>query len=191
MIVGRYKVGLGAGIEYPYQVRRSKRAKRPSISMRPNGELTVTIPWFRTKAAATRLVNEKIVWIERRVVEALSAHRISFIPHSDREKREYVEKARKLILERVEYFNQYYGFSYNRLAIKNTSSQWGSCSSKRNLNFNYRLYFLPIQLLDYIVVHELCHLKEMNHSKNFWSLVGQTIPDYKNRRKWLERYVID
>lgn len=93
------------------------------------------------------------------------------------------EKARTLILERLDYFNKYYDFEYNRVSIRNQRTRWGSCSSKGNLNFNYKILFLPMQLADYIIVHELCHVKELNHSKNFWSLVQKTIPDYKQYRK--------
>lgn len=89
------------------------------------------------------------------------------------------DDARKIVLDKLAYWNKFYGFDYNRVAIKNTRSRWGSCSSKKNLNFNYRILFLPVELQDYLVVHELCHLKEMNHGSKFWSLVAEQIPDYK------------
>ena len=95
------------------------------------------------------------------------------------------EKARAYIRQRVDYFNQTYQFPFNRLAIRNQRSLWGSCSAKRNLNFNYRLVFLPQPLSDYIIVHELCHLQDLNHSPQFWSLVSQTIPDYRQLKKQL------
>ncbi len=95
------------------------------------------------------------------------------------------EQARNLILNRIEFWNKYYDFSFKRVAIRNQKTCWGSCSSKKNLNFSYMILFLPTVLQDYIIVHELCHLKELNHSKNFWALVSKTIPDYKERKKQL------
>ncbi|MFH1536961.1 MAG: M48 family metallopeptidase [Patescibacteria group bacterium] len=95
----------------------------------------------------------------------------------------YKEQARFLIEERLNYFNQFYNHEFCRVSIRNQKTRWGSCSSKGNLNFNYRILFLPRDTADYIIVHELCHLKEMNHSKNFWILVSQTFPNYKYIRK--------
>ena len=98
---------------------------------------------------------------------------------------EHKEAARELCQTRLEYFNQFYELTYNRVAIRNTRSRWGSCSSKKNLNFNYKIVFLPPELQDYLIVHELCHLREMNHAQQFWDLVAQQIPDYKQRIKEL------
>lgn len=126
------------------------------------------------------------------------------------------EKARELVLEKLAEFNKTYGFlgrapvdvavfqstvtrhdfeksdtiSQNRVAIRDTKSRWGSCSKKGNLNFNYRIAFLPPRLADYIVVHELCHLQEFNHSQKFWDLVSLAVPDYKILRKELKECTI-
>jgi len=89
------------------------------------------------------------------------------------------ERARALVLERLAHFNEHYRCTYHRVFIRNQRSRWGSCSSKGNLNFNYRIIFLPPEAQDYLVVHELVHLKEFNHSKKFWDLVAQTIPEYR------------
>ena len=89
------------------------------------------------------------------------------------------EAARSLTLVRLEYFNQHYQLTYNRVSIKNTRSRWGSCSAQQNLNFNYKIIFLPAELQDYLIVHELCHLKEMNHGPQFWALVAEMFPTYK------------
>ena len=90
------------------------------------------------------------------------------------------EQARQEIIARLEHFNQHYGLSWNRVAIRNQRRCWGSCSSLGNLSFSYKVMFLPPRLRDYIVVHELCHLKELNHGRNFWALVAEQVPDYKD-----------
>ena len=94
---------------------------------------------------------------------------------------EHKEAARTLVHARLAHYNQFYNFNYNRVAIRNTRSRWGSCSSKQNLNFNYRILFLPPELQDYLIVHELCHLQEMNHAQSFWDLVAEQVPQYKQR----------
>ncbi|HEX7724733.1 MAG TPA: M48 family metallopeptidase [Candidatus Paceibacterota bacterium] len=89
------------------------------------------------------------------------------------------ESTRALIMERIAHFNQHYQVPIARVAIKNLKSRWGSCSRKGNLNFNYKLTFLPPDLRDYVIVHELCHLKEFNHGPKFWARVAETVPNYK------------
>ncbi len=91
----------------------------------------------------------------------------------------YKEAARALAKNRLAYYNAVYGFTINRVAIKNSKSRWGSCSKKGNLNFNYKIALLPADMADYVIVHELCHLGQFNHSPNFWALVATTIPNYK------------
>jgi predicted metal-dependent hydrolase len=97
------------------------------------------------------------------------------------------EQARAFVHERLAYWNQFYQYSYGKVAIRNQSSRWGSCSAHGNLNFNYRIALLPLELADYVIVHELCHLKEFNHSPRFWALVAQTMPDYHARKQALAR----
>src|SRR5690242_13710613 len=92
------------------------------------------------------------------------------------------EAARALVRARLDYFNRHYGFVWGRIAIKNHKSRWGSCSRKGNLNFSYRIVYLPPEVADYIVIHELCHLGEFNHSPAFWALVAQTCPDHRALR---------
>lgn len=100
---------------------------------------------------------------------------------------EHKEAARARILERLTYWNQFYGYTWQRVAIRNQRRCWGSCSSKGNLNFSYKLLFLPPCLSDYIIVHELCHLAELNHGERFWALVEQQVPDYRARQARLRR----
>ena len=98
----------------------------------------------------------------------------------------YKKKAEEVIHDRLQFFNEHYGLRYNRVTFRNQKTRWGSCSSAKNLNFNWRLIMAPIEIIDYVVVHELCHLKHMNHSASFWRLVAEAIPEYKAMRKWLK-----
>lgn len=102
----------------------------------------------------------------------------------------YRQQARQRIMERVEFFTMRYDFGkkVNRIVVKDQKSRWGSCSSKCNLNFNYRLIMAPDEVLDYVVVHELCHLKHMNHSEQFWCAVFEILPDYLKQKEWLKIY---
>jgi hypothetical protein len=98
------------------------------------------------------------------------------------------EIAREFVTRRVQFFTSLYGYKANRIFVRNQRTRWGSCSRKGNLNFNFRLVHLPQELADYVVVHEICHLKEFNHSKNYWALVEMTLPNYKELREKLKRY---
>lgn len=95
------------------------------------------------------------------------------------------EQARALVGARLAHFNAYYGHTVGRVFIKNSKSRWGSCSSAGNLNFNYKLMFLPQEVLDYVVVHELCHLAVFNHGPEFWRKVSEVLPNYKDLRRLL------
>ncbi|NBX49499.1 M48 family peptidase, partial [bacterium] len=90
--------------------------------------------------------------------------------------------------QRVAELNQHYGFSYGKISVRNQQTRWGSCSKRGNLNFNYRILFLPPHLADYLIVHELCHLKEFNHSPRFWALVAQGCPNYHACKKELRAW---
>lgn len=100
------------------------------------------------------------------------------------------DRARVLVLERLNHFNDFYGFTWGRVGIKNTKRRWGSCSKKGNLNFCYKIVFLPGDLADYIIVHELCHLGQFNHSPEFWDLVARALPNYKSLRSALKNVKI-
>lgn len=150
-----------------------------------DGLLKVTIPHRVSEKKAEEFIIEKHKWIVDKIEQHKKNPR-SVIKHTKEEIKEYKEKASVLVAERLKYWNKYYNFNYKKIAIKNTKSRWGSCSKAGNLNFNYKVALLSQELADYIVVHELCHLGEMNHSKKFWNLVCLAIPNHKELRKQLK-----
>ena len=100
------------------------------------------------------------------------------------------KQAELIIFPKVNEIAQKHGFEYNKARIKDMRSRWGSCSSKKNLSFNLKLTYFKSEVIEYVIVHELCHLKEMNHSKNFWMLVESIIPNYKMYRKELKKTIL-
>ncbi len=117
-------------------------------------------------------------WVRKRI-RPRRQRRVAHAKHY----REHKEAARAFVHARLLAINaEHYNFTYNRVAIRNTRSRWGSCSKRGNLNFNYRLLFLPPHLADYVIAHELCHLQEFNHGPHFWALVEKVIPGYRQCR---------
>ncbi len=100
----------------------------------------------------------------------------------------YRQKTKDLVFEKVALFSKRIGARYNSLTIRNARTRWGSCSRLGNLNFNWKLIILPEPVIDYVIIHELCHLKELNHSPTFWKLVEKYCPDYYEHRKWLKEH---
>lgn len=98
---------------------------------------------------------------------------------------QFKEDARALVHARVGYYNSFYNFKVGKVFIKNTKSRWGSCSQQGNLNFNYKIVLLPQPVADYLIIHELCHLKEFNHGPKFWALVLSCCPNYRTLRRQL------
>lgn len=98
----------------------------------------------------------------------------------------YINQAGKLLPEQVDYYAKQLGLSYEKLKIKDQKTRWGSCSGKGNINLNWRIIMTPNQVIAYVIIHELCHLRFMNHSKDFWNLVEHYLPDYKEWRTWLK-----
>lgn len=125
-----------------------------------------------------------LIYSSKRVVRRVRVSRKKINPDYIKNK----EKTRSLVLERLEFFNRSYSFYYNRVSIRDQHTRWGSCSKKANLNFNYRLIHLPAHLSDYVIVHELCHLEEMNHAKSFWDLVAKTFPNHRELRRELKSF---
>ena len=107
--------------------------------------------------------------------------------YSKKDYKKYKAEAERFLYDRVDVLNKFYGFKYNKINVKNQKTRWGSCSKKGNLNFNYKIALLPQKMADYIVVHELCHLGQFNHSQKFWNLVAKGMPDYLEIRDELKK----
>lgn len=170
-----------------YTIKKSTRAKNLRITIRQDESITVTIPHRMSVVRAEEFVKEKEGWIQKVLQGLRMRPKPAYkLPKASRENYElHKREALHIAEESLEHWNALYETTWNRVTIKNTTSRWGSCSQLRNLNFSYRLAFLPEHLRDYLIVHELCHLIEMNHSVRFWKLVGKAIPDYATRRREL------
>ena len=174
--------------EITYTLRKSKRATRVRLSVYPDGAIVVTAPHFFGDRIAERFLSQKSDWLLSKLSYFAQFKPISKQRDTRAEYEKYVDDARMLITRKVEHFSTLYKQRYNKISIKNQKTCWGSCSKRRNLNFNYKILFLPERVQDYVVAHEICHLAELNHSKKFWGLLAQTIPDYKQVRRELKKY---
>ena len=171
------------------EVIRSKR-KTLAIEIRPDMRVVVRAPEKIPQNEIIKFVEEKQNWIKKHLVqmyfkaeEMKKQKKEPALTNADIEK--LCQKALSVIPDKVKYYAEIMGVTYGRITIRNQKTRWGSCSSKGNLNFNCLLMLMPDKVLDYVVVHELCHLKQMNHSKKFWKEVERYMPDYKNYKKWL------
>lgn len=165
---------------------RSKR-KTLAIEITRDAHVLVRVPYRMKNADIQRFVGEKREWIEnslQQIKEKQQKYPIE--PFTMEEIKQLAEKARKKIPPKVAHYASIIGVTYGRITIRNQKTRWGSCSGKGNLNFNCLLMLAPEVVLDYVVVHELCHRKEMNHSKRFWNEVERILPDYKKHRNWLK-----
>lgn len=176
-------------MEISYQLIRSSR-KTISIEIKPGGQIVVRAPHRTARREIDQFICSKSDWIEKHVRESVS--RAAAAPKAARltqdEIQALAEDALKDIPERVRRFAPQIGVSYGRITIRNQKTRWGSCSSKGNLNFNCLLMLAPPEVRDYVVVHELCHRLEMNHSARFWAEVRRVLPEYELRKTWLKQY---
>lgn len=167
------------------------RSDRKTVAIQVNADLDVIVraPRRITQKEIERILKEKEPWISRQL-ERIREKRAQYNAEAERltkeEIQELADKALAMIPERVAYFAKQMGVDYGRITIRNQRTRWGSCSSKGNLNFNCLLLLTPTEVIDYVVVHELCHRKEMNHSKAFWSEVEKVLPNYRESDRWLK-----
>lgn len=175
--------------DYEITLIRSRR-KSLAIEITPELQVVVRAPARMPVREINAFVQEKDDWIHAYLQQMAEKKRLREQYRkqalSKEELQELATQAVKLIPQKVHYYAQIIGVTYGRITIRNKRTRWGSCSGKGNLNFNCLLLLMPEEVLDYVVVHELCHRKEMNHSARFWEEVEKILPDYRQRRKWLK-----
>jgi len=167
-----------------------KRSARRSLSLEimPDGNLLARAPQRMPEREIWAFIREKEEWIRihrrQRMERKTEAQADPLTPDQIRE---LADVALRVLPERCRYFAGIMGVRYGRITIRNQKTRWGSCSSGGNLNFNCLLMLAPPEVRDYVVVHELAHLKEMNHSPRFWKEVEKVLPDYRQRLLWLKK----
>lgn len=182
---GMIKMKIG---EYNVEVRRSKR-KSAAIKITADIQIVVFVPLYVSDNEIERMVISKSKWIDEHMLKVQSTidERSKLEKITSEQIKELADQAVEYIPKRVKYYAEKENFVYNKITIKNLVSRWGSCSTKGNLNFNCLLMLTPDYVIDYIVVHELCHLREMNHSEKFWAEVEKIMPDYQRAELWLKQ----
>ena len=175
------------GIIAPIEVLRSKR-KTLEVEVSSDGRIIVRSPARLTKAEIEDFILSKADRLEKYLRESAKRRKelSSLKPFTAEEINEMADRALKIIPERVRYYAPLIGVTYGKITIRNQKTRWGSCSAKGNLSFNCLLAAMPPEVLDSVVVHELCHLKQMNHSKAFYSEVYRVFPEYDRWTKWLK-----
>ncbi len=173
------------GKKVTYELFRQRGLRTLRVSIRPGGLVRVSAPFLCSRRQVERLMVSKQAWLLEKIaiLKDIDPPRAKSLTDYKTHK----QQAFTIIQDRLDFFNLHYRFKYKNITIRNQSTRWGSCSKRGNLNFNYRLFHVPAELRDYVIVHELCHIKEMNHSSRFWKLVAETIPDYAARRKALTK----
>ena len=169
------------------EIVRSRR-KTVSIEIKEDASILVRAPKRVPVWEIERFLKEKSGWIDKHIkrVQDRNEKLKNIEPIGRWELRDIADEALRVIPKKVAYYAEVLGVTYGRITIRNQKTLWGSCSARGNLNFNCMLMKAPERVQDYVVVHELCHRKEMNHSQRFWALVGEVIPEYKECRRWLK-----
>lgn len=174
-------------MNYMTEIIKSKR-KSIGFEIKEAGRLIVRAPFFMSRDQIFREMEKNRDWIDKHmlIVQEREKEREKFPKFTGEEVEKMAEEALAVIPPRVQEYAAVLGVSYGRITIRNQKCRWGSCSAKGNLNFNCILVKVPEYVRDYVIVHELCHRMEMNHSEKFWKLVESVLPDYRERRKWLK-----
>ena len=167
-----------------YELIRSDR-RSLTLQLKPDGTLVVRAPRFLPRRRIEGFLREHEDWIERRREKLAARPEVEKL--SEEELAALKKRARNVFLARAVYFAPLVGVRYGCVSIRSQRSRWGSCSRQGNLNFNCLLLLAPMEVLDYVVVHELCHRLEMNHSARFWAEVERVLPDYRTARAWLKQ----
>ena len=179
--------------EIEYRIIKCGRRKTMGIVIDRSGSVEVRIPRWVTYAAAEEFVKERHDWIVKSRKKMLARKDKHDEKNWEKVKQDNIawmsKRGEELFKDKVRAWAQKIGVTYNRITIRDASTRWGSCSAKGNLAFTWKVFVMPERLVDYLVVHELSHLRYMNHSRDFWELVGTYIPDYKKIKKEFEEYV--
>jgi len=167
------------------KIIRSNR-KTIAIEINRNCSIIVRAPFRISDYDINKFIDEKTKWIEKHLEIAKQRQSDTLISFSDEEIRNLADEAVIDISKRVSHFASLMNVTVGKVTIRNQKTRWGSCSSKGNLNFNCLLMLCPEEVRDYVVVHELCHRRELNHSVRFWQEVKKVLPDYQLRKNWLK-----
>lgn len=171
-----------------YTLKRNRRARNLRLSICQGGRLKVSAPWVFPEFAIKNFIRKKSDWILEKMKEMEKYPAPSSLrSQNELEYRKLKRRAFLIAYERLKHFNVHYGFSYRKITIRDQKTRWGSCSARGTLSYNYKIAILPEKLSDYIIVHELCHIGEFNHSERFWKLVEKTIPDFREIRRELRK----
>lgn len=169
---------------FEYEIIYSNR-KTLAIQITPDGTVKVRAPRRCPDSTIDRFLQEKQSWILKYVNKAKQNPIVEKPPLPPSERSRYIRIARDIFTRKTAYYASIMHVTYGRISIREQKTRWGSCSSEGNLNYNWRLIFAPEEVLNYIVVHELAHRREMNHSKAFYAVVESVLPEYKKAQKWL------
>lgn len=171
-------------LHIPVVCRRNDR-KTLAITITQEGALLVKAPLGIPDREILRFLKQKQYWIYKQTKRVLEDGQ-KRVERSEEEIKRLKLQARRVLTEKSDYYKSLLGVDYQRIRIGSQRTRWGSCSTRGTISYNWHLILMPERIMDYVVVHELCHLLEMNHSKRFWKKVGEVLPDYENRRKWLK-----
>ncbi len=171
---------------------RHPRARRYVIRVRPDGTVRVTVPRWGSRRHAELFAEQQRSWIERQRahVQEASARRLTYTPEAIQELRRRAARELPAHLLRLA---QHHGLHVSRVSVRNQRSRWGSCSRSGHICLNWRLVLMPDPVREYVLIHELMHLRRLDHSPHFWKLVAHACPDYEESRQWLRenRHLLD
>jgi predicted metal-dependent hydrolase len=169
-----------------YTLRTSNKTRRLRLTIHHDGAFVVSAPPSMPQNVIEQFIISKSHWVIDKLGYFKQFPNRTILKSTKKDFTKNKQTALTMVRARLAYFNSFYNFRFNNVAIRAQKTRWGSCSKKGNLNFNYQILSLPQHLSDYIIVHELCHLAEFNHSKRFWDLVAQTVPNHKALRHELK-----
>ena len=171
-----------------YSLSRKLKARALRVSIKEGGEVYVSAPLWLSVSKIEKFLHQKADWITRKIrLMENQGERIS-LPKGKKNYLQNKERARRIITRKTKEVCQKLDLKFTKIRIGNQKTRWGSCTRNGVLSFNYKLVYLPENLRNYIIAHEVCHLREHNHSHRFWMLVGTLFPDWKEHRKELKKY---